>query len=68
MMDSQASTRRLMIVRTTVTLIGIVLMWVVMWCTYTGYLTSGAMALIEAGLIGTVWMTNLIGRMMEEGY
>lgn len=57
-----------MIVRTTVTVIGIVLMWVVMWCTYTGYLTSGAMALTEAGLIGTVWMTNLIGRMKEEGY
>lgn len=54
--------------RTTVTLIGIVLMWVVMWCTYTGYITAQSMALIEAALIGIVWMTNLIGRMMEEGY
>lgn len=54
--------------RTTVTLIGIVLMWVVMWCTYTGYLSSTSMALTEAGLIGIVWMVNLIGRMMEEGY
>lgn len=57
-----------MIVRTIVTLIGIVLMWVVMWCTYTGYLTVQCMALIEAALIGIVWITNLIGRMMEEGY
>jgi hypothetical protein len=60
--------RRLIIVRTTVTLIGIVLMWVIMWCTYTGYLSSTSMALTEAGLIGIVWMVNLIGRMMEEGY
>lgn len=57
-----------MIVRTIVTLIGIVLMWVVMWCTYTGYIATQSMALIEATLIGIVWMTNLIGRMMEEGY
>ncbi|WP_218036881.1 hypothetical protein [Bacillus thuringiensis] len=54
--------------RTTITVIGIVLMWMVMGATYLGHLTSGAMALTEAGLIGAVWMTNLIGRMMEEGY
>lgn len=54
--------------RTTITVIGIMLMWMVMGATYLGYLTSHTMAVTEAGLIGVVWMTNLIGRMMEEGY
>lgn len=50
------------------TLVSIVLMWIVMGLTYTGYITTGTMALVEGGLVGIVWMTNLIGRMMEEGY
>jgi len=54
--------------RTTITLIGIVLMWITLGATHLGHLTGTTMALTEAGLIGTVWMTNLIGRMMEEGY
>lgn len=51
-----------------ITIAGIVLMWVVMWLTYTGYITEGTMVWVEAVLIGIVWMTNLIGRMIEEGY
>ncbi|WOL25763.1 hypothetical protein [Pectobacterium phage PcaP2EGY] len=54
--------------RATLTVMLIVLMWVVMGVTYYGYLSSNAMAITEAGLIGVVWMGNLIGKMMEEGY
>lgn len=54
--------------RTTLTVMLIVLMWVVMGATYYGYLSSNTMAITEAGLIGVVWIGNLIGKMMEEGY
>lgn len=54
--------------RATLTVMLIVLMWVVIGATYYGYLSSNTMALAEAGLIGIVWIGNLIGKMMEEGY
>lgn len=54
--------------RTTLTVMLIVLMWVVMAATYYGYLSSNVMAITEAVLIGIVWIGNLIGKMMEEGY
>jgi len=54
--------------RTTLTLLVIILMWVIMGATYYGYLSSNTMAITEAGLIGVIWIGNLIGKMMEEGY